>query len=83
MTEKDTIITGTDSPENASKVIKDIEESFPGVRCGIVSDPEDISDFTPVPVQSNTVLIQVTIPRGIEVNTVDLMRIWSDSLNKK
>lgn len=76
------IFMGQDSLANAVAGLAGIQKEFPQVKCRIVCSQDEIHQFTPQPVLNNNVLILVTIPEGADVNCVDLMRTWSDSLNK-
>jgi hypothetical protein len=78
----DLILTGEDSLENARKAREVIMKKFPKVGFRIISDPVDIGSITPKSVRSGDVLIQIIIPEGERVDTVNLMKTWADSLRQ-
>lgn len=78
----DWIITGEDTPKNANKARVGIKNAFPDVDFLIKSKPNIVRGFAPQGVGKGKVLIRVTVPKGKDINHVDLMRVWSDSLNK-
>jgi hypothetical protein len=81
MIKVESIIVGEDSLENANKARMSINESFPEVEFSIISDLEEILSIAANNIQENNVLVRMVIPEGGSVCTVDLMRIWSASLN--
>ena len=81
MIEVERIVVGEDSLVNANKARVSINEAFPEVEFLIISDPEEILCVAAGSIQKDNVLVRMVIPEGGGVCTVDLMRIWSASLN--
>jgi hypothetical protein len=77
------VIVGEDSLGNANKAKAGIDKAFPEATFSIISDPEQIRSISPQILQNGNVLVRVVIPKKNIVNTVDLMRTWSESLNRK
>jgi hypothetical protein len=72
-------ILGNDTPDNAKRFQAITQQAFPQVICNIITTPDETHPFP----QGGNVLIELTIPPGVDLSYSTLLGIIAEGLRKR